>query len=93
MFGFGKSTALLARDIIIQILNWESVKESGVQNMGNRKGQLLSGIMHSSLSMFIVEPVILLAYKISLGKNRFLKMISLLENNFSQFLDFNVILI
>lgn len=61
--------------------------------MGNWKGQLLSpGIMHSSLSMYIVEPVILLVYKISLGKNRFLKTIFFLENNFSQFLDFNVIL-
>lgn len=43
--------------------------------------------------MFIVEPVILLVYEIFLGKNRFLKTISLLENNFSQFLYFNVILI
>lgn len=62
--------------------------------MGNWKGQLISsGIMHSSLSMYIVERVISLVYKISLGKNRFLKTIFLLENNFSQFLDFNVILI
>lgn len=61
--------------------------------MGNWKDQLLSGIMHSSLSIYIVEPVSLLVYKISLGENRYLKTVSLFENNSLQFLDFNVILI
>lgn len=49
--------------------------------------------MHSSLSVYIVESVTLVVYKISLGEKRYLITFSLFENNCLQFPDFNIIII